>query len=49
MSVVQIIEKNGRPEWVVIPYADNWRLLGLVVDAQDERDIESFHAALDVG
>ncbi len=49
MSAVQIIEKNGRPEWAVIPYADYRRLLELVADAQDVRDIESFHAALDVG
>ncbi len=49
MSAVQIIEKNGRPEWAVIPYADYRRLLELVADAQDVHDIESFHAALDVG
>jgi len=49
MSAVQIIEKNGRPEWAVIPYTDYQRLLELVADAQDIRDIELFHAALDAG
>lgn len=32
---VQIIEKNGRPEWAVIPYDDYQKLLDVLEDKAD--------------
>lgn len=32
---VQIIEKDGRPEWVVLPYAEYQRLMEVVEDRAD--------------
>jgi hypothetical protein len=31
----QIIEKNGKPEWAVLPYEEYLRLLELAEEAQD--------------
>jgi DNA-binding XRE family transcriptional regulator len=39
---IQIIEKNGQPEWAVIPYEEYLRLLEL---AEMQRDIRDFDAA----
>ena len=36
----QIIEKNGKPEWAVIPYSEYQRLYEALEDAEDIRDIE---------
>ncbi len=36
----QIIEKNGRPEWAVIPYAEYKKLNDAYEDAEDVADIE---------
>ena len=36
----QIIEKNGRPEWAVIPYAEYQKLNDAYEDAEDIVDIE---------
>ena len=36
----QIIEKNGRPEWAVIPYAEYQKLNDAYEDAEDIADIE---------
>jgi DNA-binding XRE family transcriptional regulator len=49
MSNVQIIEKDGHPEWAVIPYADYRRLMDLVADIEDARDIDAFRTALAEG
>jgi DNA-binding XRE family transcriptional regulator len=49
MSNVQIIEKDGHPEWAVIPYADYRRLVDLVADIEDARDINAFRTALSEG
>ena len=39
---VQIIEKNGKPEWAVIPYEEYQRL---VVEAEMLQDIQDYDAA----
>ncbi len=39
---VQLIEKNGRPEWAVIPYDEYQRLLE---DAEMLQDIQAFDEA----
>lgn len=36
---VQIIEKNGKPEWAVIPYAEYCKLHESLEDAEDISDI----------
>lgn len=46
---VQIIEKDGRPEWAVIPYADYLRLVESVEDVDDIKAIEDHLRALDTG
>ncbi len=37
---VQIIEKNGKPEWAVIPYGKFKKIQDLLEDAEDIQDIE---------
>ena len=46
---VQIIEKDGRPEWAVIPYSEYEKLVEAPEDAEDIRDIEEFHEGLQSG
>ena len=36
----QIIEKNGKPEWAIIPYGEFIKIQGLLEDAEDIKDIE---------
>ena len=36
----QIIEKNGKPEWVVIPYGEFIKIQEILEDAEDIKDIE---------
>ncbi|MEI8174310.1 MAG: helix-turn-helix domain-containing protein [Deltaproteobacteria bacterium] len=40
----QIIEKDGRPEFAVIPYADYEHFLELIEDEADARAVAEFHA-----
>lgn len=37
---VQIIKKNGKPEWVVIPFSEYQKLQEALEDAEDRKDIE---------
>lgn len=37
----QIIEKNGRPEWAVIPYPEYQKMQEVYQDAKDIQDIEN--------
>lgn len=37
---VQILEKNGKPEWAILPYAD---YLALVEEAEDQEDIRDYN------
>lgn len=39
----QIIEKNGKPEYAVIPYPDYVRLLEALEDKADSQSIAEFH------
>lgn len=43
---VQIIKKDGRPEWAVIPYEEYQRLLEAAEMLQDVRDYDEVKAAL---
>jgi DNA-binding XRE family transcriptional regulator len=45
----QIIEKNGKPEYAVIPYADYLRLLELLEDKADVAVLAEFHEAYQTG
>jgi DNA-binding XRE family transcriptional regulator len=43
---VQIIEKNGQPEWAVVPYEEYQRLLEEAEMLQDIRDYDEVKLAL---
>jgi DNA-binding XRE family transcriptional regulator len=43
---VQIIKKDGRPEWAVIPYEEYQRLLEAAEMLRDVRDYDEVKAAL---
>jgi len=45
----KIIEKNGRPEFAVIPYEDYRHLLELLEDEADARVVAEFHEAYSAG
>ena len=36
----QIIEKNGKPEWAIIPYGEFIKIQELLENAEDIKDIE---------
>ena len=44
-----IIERNGRPEFAVIPYADYQHYMALLEDEADARAIAEFHEAYTAG
>ena len=46
---VQIIERNGKPEWAIIPYEEYERIREALDDAEDIRAIESFYETLQNG
>lgn len=46
---VQIIEKNGKPEWAVIPYSEYQKLHEALEDAEDIKDIEESLKAVQEG
>jgi DNA-binding XRE family transcriptional regulator len=46
---VQIIEKNGQPEWAVLPYEEYQRLLEEAEMLQDIRDYDEIKLALASG
>ena len=46
---VQIIEKNGRPEWAVLPYEEYQRLVAEAEMLQDMRDYDEVKLALASG
>ncbi len=43
---MQIIEREGKPEWAVIPYDDYHRLAGALEDAADTHAIDEFYSKL---
>jgi len=46
---VQIIEKNGKPEWAVIPFSEYKKLREALDDAEDVKDIETNLKAIQEG
>jgi len=46
---VQIIEKNGKPEWAVIPFSEYEKLKEALEDAEDIKDIEEHLKAIQEG
>jgi len=45
----QIIEKDGKPEWAVIPFSEYQRLYEALENAEDVRDIENHLSAIREG
>jgi DNA-binding XRE family transcriptional regulator len=45
----QIIEKNGKPEYAVIPYADYLRMLAFMEDKADARAVAEFYDSYAAG
>jgi DNA-binding XRE family transcriptional regulator len=46
---MQVIEKDGKPEWVVIPYADYQRLTEAAELLEDIRDYDEAKQAIEEG
>lgn len=46
---VQIIEKDGKPEWAVIPFSEYEKIQEALEDAEDIRDIEKNLKAIQEG
>ena len=46
---IQIIKKNGKPEWAVIPYDEYVRIQELIEDIEDKRDIEEYFKLIESG
>jgi len=46
---VQVIERNGAPEWAVLPYAEYERLMARLEDVQDADDVARVKAAIERG
>ena len=46
---VQIIEKDGKPEWAVIPFSEYKKLQEALEDAEDIKDIEESVQAIQEG
>jgi len=46
---IQIIEKNGKPEWAVIPFSEYEKIQEALEDAEDIKDIETNLKAIQNG
>ncbi len=46
---IQVIERNGKPEWAVVPYEIYMQLVEQAETLQDIRDYDSAKAALERG
>ena len=46
---VQIIEKNGKPEWAVIPFSEYTKFQKMLEDTEDIKDIEEHIKAIQEG
>lgn len=46
---IQIIEKNGKPEWAVIPFSEYEKIQEALEDAEDIKDIETHEKAIQDG
>jgi DNA-binding XRE family transcriptional regulator len=46
---IQVIERNGKPEWAVLPYAEYMKLVEQAEMLEDTRDYDSAKAAIERG
>lgn len=46
---VQILEKNGKPEWAILPYNEYLTLIEEVEDQEDIRDYNELTAGIEAG
>lgn len=46
---VQVIERNGSPEWAVLPYAEYERLISMLESMQDVAEVTRVRSALERG
>ena len=46
---IQIIERDGKPEWAILPYNDYLQLIEQAELVEDIRDFDSFSAAIERG
>lgn len=46
---IQIIEKNGKPEWAVIPFSEYEKIQEALENAEDIKDIETHLKAIQDG
>jgi DNA-binding XRE family transcriptional regulator len=46
---IQIIERNGKPEWAVLPYEDYLKLIEQAELLEDIRDFDEISAAMERG
>ena len=44
---IQLIERDGKPEWAVLPYEEYLKLLEQAEELEDIRDFDSAKAALE--
>ena len=48
-ETIQIIERNGKPEWAVLPYEEYLKLIEQVELLEDIRDFDEINAAIKRG
>jgi DNA-binding XRE family transcriptional regulator len=46
---IQIIERNGKPEWAVLPYEEYLKLIEQAELLEDIRDFDEINAAIECG
>lgn len=46
---IQLIERDGKPEWAVLPYAEYLALLEQAEELEDIRDFDAANAAIENG
>ncbi|MFP4549097.1 MAG: helix-turn-helix domain-containing protein [Fidelibacterota bacterium] len=46
---VQVIEKNGKPEWAIIPFSEYEKIQEILEDAEDIQAIENFEKKRQAG
>jgi DNA-binding XRE family transcriptional regulator len=46
---IQIIERDGKPEWAILPYEDYLRLIEQAELLEDPRDFDAISAAIERG
>jgi len=46
---IQIIERNGKPEWAILPYEDYLQLIEQAELLEDIRDFDAISAAIERG